>query len=464
MKRHFIINHRSLSSRSHLIKIFTLTVSLILRGTLPLTLAEEIPAVKTTLPTGIVGDGVNDDTDGIQALLDMRSTLVYLPPPPRHYLISKPLLIHSHQTLQLDRFTLIRLKDDSDCLMITNDDHQHGNENISLVGGIWDMHNEGQALTDYQKTRNWKGEYDPTRYLGMLMRFNRVRNLVLRSLTLKDPVMFSVQLGNIDQFTIEDITFDHNFKRTNMDGIHMHGNSRFGRISNLKGATNDDMVALNADDGGIFEMARGPIEDVSVDELWAKDGYTAVRLLSAGSPIRRIQITNIFGTYRYNVVSFTNHRVHPGSSSTFEDISLRGLFCSKSGMDMNFDAAQPGGAELSLIWIASPALVSGLTISDIHRSESLYPATNILIESGAIVKSLQISQVSILNNTPGPLDLIVNHGTIEHLSLSHVWIEASEGPVRGSVVRNFGKISRHELHQVFAVNAAEGIIEESPTL
>jgi hypothetical protein len=132
-------------------------------------------------------------------------------------------------------------------------------------------------------------------------------------------------------------------------------------------------------------------------------------------------------------------------------------------MDMKFDAAQPGGAELSLIWIASPAIVSGLTISDIHRSESLYPATNILIESSAIVKSLQISQVTIVNNTQGPLDLIANHGTIEHLSLSHIWIEASEGPVRGSVVRNFGKISRHELQQVFAVNASEVIIEESPT-
>ena len=91
------------------------------------------------------------------------------------------------------------------------------------------------------------------RYLGVLMRFNRVKRLTLRGLTLKDPVTFSTQLGNLEEFTIEDIAFDHNLKRTNMDGIHVHGNSRHGRITNLKAATNDDLVALDADDGGIFE-------------------------------------------------------------------------------------------------------------------------------------------------------------------------------------------------------------------
>jgi hypothetical protein len=290
-------------------------------------------AQQTTPPPKdqLVGDGIHDDTTAIQALIDSRRALVHLPAPPKHYLISKPLRIHSNQTLQLDRFAVIRLKNGSDCLMITNDDHEHGNENVALVGGVWDMHNEGQSLSEYQKTRIWKGTYDPASYLGVLMRFNRVKRLTLRSLTLKDPVTFSTQLGNLTEFTIEDITFDHNLKRTNMDGIHVHGNSRHGRITNLKGATNDDLVALNADDAGIFEMSRGAIEDIAVDGVWATDGYTAVRLLSAGSPIRRIRLANIFGTYRYNAVSFTNHKVHPGTESVFEDVSISGLFCAKSG-------------------------------------------------------------------------------------------------------------------------------------
>ena len=190
--------------------------------------------------SAIVGDGLHDDTAAIQALLDSRRVQIYLPPPSKHYLISKPLRIYSNQTLQLDRSTVIRLKDRSDCLMITNDGGERGDENITLIGGVWDMNNLGQSLCEYQKTRNWKGIYDPARYLGVLMRFNRVKHLTLRGLTLKDPVTFSTQLGNLDEFTIEDITFDHNLKRSNMDGIHVHGNSRHGRITNLKGVTNDD--------------------------------------------------------------------------------------------------------------------------------------------------------------------------------------------------------------------------------
>ena len=414
------------------------------------------PAQQTpTVPTaGLVGDGTHDDTAAIQALLDTRRTLVYLPSPPRHYLISQTLRIHSNQTLQLDRFAVIRLKDGSDCLMITNDDHEGGNENIALVGGVWDMNNEGQSLAEYQKTRIWKGEYDPARYLGVLMRFNRVKRLTLRGLTLKDPVTFSTQLGNLQEFTIEDIAFDHNLKRTNMDGIHVHGNSQQGRITNLKGATNDDLVALNADDGGIFEMSRGAIEDVAVDGIWAKDGYTAVRLLSAGSPLRRIRLANIFGTYRYNVISFTNHKVHPGNQSTFEDISIHGIFCGKSVLGMKLDPSQPGNSSLSLIWIDTPAVVHGLTMSDIQRTETVWPTATLFVEPGATIKALQLTQATVFNRTPGPLDLLVNRGSIEHLSLSQVNMEASEGPARGAVVRNSGKIGSLSFQQVSVVNAA----------
>jgi hypothetical protein len=415
---------------------------------------------QTAKTSGIVGDGQHDDSKGIQALLDTRQSMVYLPPPPVRYLISQPLQMHSQQTLRLDLFTVIRLKDSSDCPMITNDNHTDGNENIALIGGIWDMHNEGQSLCEYQKTRNWHGSYDPARYLGVLMRFNHVKNLTLRGLTFKDPVTYSAQLGNLDQFTVSEITFDHNLKRSNMDGIHVHGNSYNGQINNLKGTTNDDLVALNADDAGIFEMSRGPIENIVVDGIWSTDGYTAVRLLSAGSPLRRIRLKNIFGTYRYNVVSFTNHKVHPGSASTFDDISISALCCAKSGMGMKFDPAEPGKAAFSLIWIDAPAVVSGLTIAGLNRQESVWPAATILIEPGVVVNSLQLSQVNIYNFTAGPLDMLVNGGTIGQLDMNQVRLETVEGEKRGMLLRNSGEIKHSSLQQISVVNTIEEIEEE----
>jgi hypothetical protein len=115
----------------------------------------------------------------------------------------------------------------------------------------------------------------------------------------------------------------------------------------------------------------------------------------------------------------------------------------------------------SLLWIDAPAVVSGLTIADLHRNESLWPAATIVIESGATVKSLQLAQAAILNRTAGPLDLLVNRGTIEHLSLSQVRMEASAGPVRGAVVRNSGTIQERNFQQVSAVNTAETVNEAS---
>jgi len=173
---------------------------------------------------GVVGDGIHDDTSGLQALLDSAKSEVRFPSPPVCLLISKTLRIHSGQTLVVGRHTVIRLKDHSDQVMITNADHDTGNENIGLVGGIWDMDNVNQSVTDYHKTWNFRGRpYEPEYYIGVLMRFNNVKNLSLRSLTLKDPVIYGMQVGNLRQFTIEDITFDYNLKRHNMDGVHVPG-------------------------------------------------------------------------------------------------------------------------------------------------------------------------------------------------------------------------------------------------
>ena len=57
----------------------------------------------------LVGDGVVDDTAAIQARLDSGMSCVYLPPPTKHYLISKTLKIGSNQELRLDRFSVVRL-------------------------------------------------------------------------------------------------------------------------------------------------------------------------------------------------------------------------------------------------------------------------------------------------------------------------------------------------------------------
>ena len=70
-------------------------------------------ASRCEIAPGVVGDGVHDDTLGLQALLDSGRTEVHFPSPPVCLLISKTLTIHSRQTLVLGRHTVIRLKEHS---------------------------------------------------------------------------------------------------------------------------------------------------------------------------------------------------------------------------------------------------------------------------------------------------------------------------------------------------------------
>jgi hypothetical protein len=269
-------------------------------------------------------------------------------------------------------------------------------------------------------------DYDPERYLGILMRFNHVTDLILKSITLKDPECFGMQLGNLYRFTIEDITFDYNLIKLNMDGVHLHGNCRHGVIRNLKGATNDDLLALNADDGWMFEMSRGPIEDIAVDGIFAEHGYTAVRLLSAGSKISRVRLSNIYGSYRYYGVSFTHHDVHPGEDSVFDGIVIDGLFCTKSRGKRNEGSFEYGvdPAAFPLVWMAPGTRVKSLHMNNIMRNEGKdgTAADTILVDEGACVEYLAICNAAVINETGSSMEFLVNRGEIRNLNMVNVYV------------------------------------------
>lgn len=401
-----------------------------------------------SLPPNVLGDGVHDDTAGLQAALDSGASTVCLPRPPVHYLISRMLRLHSGQTLQLDRNATVRLADHAHAYMLGNADPATGNAGITVLGGIWDGNNEHQTC-DYHQGIGWPAPFEPQRYLGVLMQFNRVTDLRVANLTLKDPETFGVQVANLTRFTFEDITFDYNMLRHNMDGVHLHGNCRQGRIANLKGATNDDMVALNADDGPMFELSRGPIEDIVVDGLWADNGYTAVRLLSAGSPVRRVRLANIFGSYRYNVVSFTHHNVHPGATSTFADVVIDGVFCAKPTEPLPGEVNKDewGCHHAPLIWFAAGTQTENVQLTHLLRRERLKGAPpSVGIDKNATVGHLAIRDARLVNESEAPVNFLVNDGDIGVLRLDNAVMQAADGRTCGQLLTNRGTVGQHGIN------------------
>ena len=89
----------------------------------------------------IYGDGVHCDSQAIQELLDSGTRCVYLPAPKDCYVIDRPLIIHSNQELRMDRYTVMKLAPNSNCVMLTNANQDTQDENITINGGIWDMQN-----------------------------------------------------------------------------------------------------------------------------------------------------------------------------------------------------------------------------------------------------------------------------------------------------------------------------------
>ena len=139
-----------------------------------------------------------------------------------------------------------------------------------MDGGIWDGNNEHNA----------RGRPDQTPcYTGAALNFINVSRLALRNLTVRNPDAYAILACHIEDFVIENIGFDFSVTRPNQDGVHLNGFCQRGIIRNPRAlsryATNDDMVALNADDGTAKDyviqqgMVPGPIRDITVEHLRA---------------------------------------------------------------------------------------------------------------------------------------------------------------------------------------------------
>lgn len=180
-------------------------------------------------------------------------------------------------------------------------------------------------------------EYQPCAYGGVVLNFSKVRNLAIRGLTVRNPESFSIRLGRVTDFAVEDIVFDQARARPNQDGVHVGGFCERGIIRHLSvsspGGTNDDMVALNADDDVRRHFNRGmecgPIRNIRIEGLDAANAYTFVRLLSRENPIENVAIDGIRGGCRTNVLNLDRWRFPPGGGK-IRNVSVRNLHVHKS--------------------------------------------------------------------------------------------------------------------------------------
>jgi polygalacturonase len=338
------------------------------------------PAIQVNVKQcGAIGDGAADDAAAIQSALNGGQRTVIIPA--GTYKISNTLKLDSGTTIQADARAIIRLADhagnDVGLFLLANREFTAGNTDITVDGGIWDGNNEHNA--------RGRPEQMPC-YTGAALNFINVRHLALRNLTVRNPDAYAIRACHLDDFVIEKIGFDFSVTRPNQDGVHLDGFCERGVIRNLRAlspyATNDDMVALNADDGSAKDyviqqgMVPGPIRDITVEHLRADSAFTFVRLLSHRELIENITISDVEGGCRYYAINMDRWRF-PEGGGNIRNVTLRDFNVRKMPDDFS---RQVGANTRPLIHIQTA--VHGLRIENFRRAADDIPAPTLSLDNG----------------------------------------------------------------------------------
>lgn len=223
--------------------------------------------------------------------------------------------------------------------LVTNDAAENGgNTDISITGGVWDGNNTapGNAKPDI---------FDPDGYSGTVLNFCGVTELHLSDMVVANSVTYNIRMARIEHFTIENISFLSDTFGQNQDGLHFNGEVRHGFVRNIRalsrGQTNDDLIALNADDSMVrtenYGMVCGAIEDIVFENLYAEDCHTILRLLSVTAPIRDISIRGVYGGYRCYAINADGARYcrtplfreedFPDGCGTIQNVRIEDMVC-----------------------------------------------------------------------------------------------------------------------------------------
>ena len=251
---------------------------------------------------GAYGDGMHDDYEAVQRALDSGADVVEIPQ--GIYCISRTLKVHSDTFITADHGAKLVMKGGlrrrRDDFLLTNADCEKGNVNIRITGGIWDGNNRSA------ETAKPDDIFEKDGYSGTVLNFAGVDGLALQHMVIANSATYYVRMNRIENFVIEDISFVTDRLGWNQDGLHFGGNVRHGTVRDIRalsyGQTNDDMIALNADDSveriENLDVCRAAIEDITFENIYSENCHCIIRMLSVTAPIRNIRFRNIFGGYR----------------------------------------------------------------------------------------------------------------------------------------------------------------------
>ncbi|MBQ3080439.1 MAG: hypothetical protein IJC48_10670 [Clostridia bacterium] len=374
----------------------------------------------------IYADGIHDDSLGIQELLNKCGTVSL--DAPGVYAIGRTLKIHSNTRFVLSPGVHLLAMENSKCALIENEHFACGGRDmdIEIIGGIWDGNCDRMGLDPvYEAIHREDEKYSPNLFKGKLMRFAHIDRLSIEKLTVRNPVSYGIQIAGANGFLVRDIYFDYNWHFGTTDGVHINGPSQNGVIENLFGTTNDDMVSLTTVDESHAEITKGEISCVEIRNISARNGYSGIRLLSAGDyDMRSIHIDGVYGDYRHNAVLISQHNTRPNTRTWFDDITVARVNSVKSETELSEDCFtywDGANQKLPIVWIETGINAGSIILRDITRHEA-HSSKSLLvkIDEGAYIKRLIMENIFQTAGEGVIVPFIENKGEIEKLIIRDV--------------------------------------------
>lgn len=369
----------------------------------------------------LYGDGMHDDTLALQALLDRRGIVSV--DRPGTYLVSKTLVIHSDTRFILSPGAKLLAAPMSRCALIENEHFAGGgrDQNIEIIGGVWDGNCDSMGLDAvYEAIHREDEPYSPSLFKGKLIRFARVDRIMLEKMTVRDPISYGIQIADTVGFVVRDICFDYNCHFGTTDGVHINGPAHNGVIENLYGTTNDDMVSLTTIDETHAEVTVGEIVNVDIRNISASNGYSGIRLLSAGDfDIRCVRINGVYGEYRHNAVLISHHNTRPNTRIWFDDIIVEHVHANKCPRELPEDCFRywdKSNHKLPIIWIETGIKAGSITLRDVSRHEKFSnEGLLVQIDKGAEIDRLLIENIHQTTAPGVTAPFFFNEATVRQL-------------------------------------------------
>lgn len=247
---------------------------------------------------------------------------------------SNKTLLSNGATLKLDP-TLSALSGGGNRVMLRNTTYFGTDHDITIIGLFFDGANlNGGGPSGGASGAIGNSPLFGGKGLGAAISMGGVSRVRISNCRFTNCYMSAIQIASCDDWILEDISLDS----MPLDGIHVNGPSSKGIIRNIWGSTDDDFIALQAEDWLYGSPNYGPLADILVENLNCETTATYLVKISVGgaSPAKRITMRNLRqgsgGLATIRIAKDTDpdgtHVITEGSA---EDITIDGLRTDSAG-------------------------------------------------------------------------------------------------------------------------------------